>query len=220
MRKIFRKFFTLIELLVVIAIIALLAALLSPALTKAKAKATSASCASNLRQIGIMSLDYTQNYNEHYAPFTSAPIWGQEDASFGDYGWTYLTAANSNSGNPDSLKTMFKCPREEKREFSYGLNVRQLNESGAALHRGWMMSEISKGTISTSKFILVEESDETLKNSVTDCDQDNFSTADGLVSSERHGNANILFADSHVAGLRFFDVEQATYFTNEMSDWK
>jgi prepilin-type N-terminal cleavage/methylation domain-containing protein/prepilin-type processing-associated H-X9-DG protein len=56
--------FTLIELLVVIAIIAVLAAILFPVFGRARENARRASCQSNLKQIGLGILQYTQDYDE------------------------------------------------------------------------------------------------------------------------------------------------------------
>lgn len=56
--------FTLIELLVVIAIIALLAAILFPVFARARENARRTSCSSNLRQIGLGIMQYTQDYDE------------------------------------------------------------------------------------------------------------------------------------------------------------
>jgi len=58
--------FTLIELLVVIAIISILAAILFPVFARARESARRASCLSNLRQIGLGMMQYTQDYDEHY----------------------------------------------------------------------------------------------------------------------------------------------------------
>jgi prepilin-type N-terminal cleavage/methylation domain-containing protein/prepilin-type processing-associated H-X9-DG protein len=60
--------FTLIELLVVIAIIAILAAILFPVFAKAREKARQTSCSSNLKQSGLASMMYLQDYDEVYPP--------------------------------------------------------------------------------------------------------------------------------------------------------
>ena len=58
-----KKRFTLIELLVVIAIIAILAAILLPALQAARERAKSASCISNLTQVGVLGQQYINEHN-------------------------------------------------------------------------------------------------------------------------------------------------------------
>ncbi len=58
--------FTLIELLVVIAIITILAAILFPVFARARENARRTSCSSNLKQLSLAMLQYSQDYDERY----------------------------------------------------------------------------------------------------------------------------------------------------------
>ena len=71
-----QKGFTLIELLVVIAIIAILAAILFPVFARARENARKSTCQSNLKQIGLAAMQYTQDYDETLVHYNLANIGG------------------------------------------------------------------------------------------------------------------------------------------------
>ncbi len=99
--------FTLIELLVVIAIIAILAAILFPVFAQAREAARKASCASNLRQLGVGMQMYTQDYDEKFPSWA----WGN---SYGGRGtgetvwWNAIFPYVKNTG-------IYACPSDAQR---------------------------------------------------------------------------------------------------------
>lgn len=90
--------FTLIELLVVIAIIGILAAILFPVFGRARENARRTSCSSNLKQIGLGFLQYTQDYDEVWVTH----LQGTADL----YGWAQLIYPYVKSDQ------LFQCPSE------------------------------------------------------------------------------------------------------------
>lgn len=96
--------FTLIELLVVIAIIAILAALLLPALAAAKERARRAQCISNLKQLGLAWVMYSQDYNDRLMPNPAMTQAQGVNVNLQNWVQGYLSWA---ADNPDNTNTLY-----------------------------------------------------------------------------------------------------------------
>jgi len=117
--------FTLIELLVVVAIIAVLIAILLPALSKARESAKSTVCLSNMRQMGMATLMYTES-NNGILPGIGMSHGGHSVNVQGS--WFHLLEPYC--GQP----LLYRCPSDKspyfeepyvdeiKRQLSYGVN--------------------------------------------------------------------------------------------------
>jgi prepilin-type N-terminal cleavage/methylation domain-containing protein/prepilin-type processing-associated H-X9-DG protein len=123
-----RRGFTLIELLVVIAIIAILAAILFPVFAKAREKARQTSCLSNMKQIGLGTMQYIQDYDETYPGGAGMGLGGAWNPAW----WDEITPYLKNT-------QVFNCPSEsgppnangEVYPVTYGCNQNIMEWSNA-----------------------------------------------------------------------------------------
>mgnify|MGYP000008761408 CR=1 FL=1 len=113
-----KRTFTLIELLVVIAIIAILASMLLPALNKARERAHAISCVNNLKQIGLSTEMYVDNYN------------GLLPKLYGPGNTSWITWFRKSGIGIDKIKL---CPKLKYDKSVWGANFMQ----GYGLHLGY-----------------------------------------------------------------------------------
>ncbi len=190
--------FTLIELLVVIAIIAILAAILFPVFARARENARRASCMSNVRQLGLGFMQYTQDYDERYPKFISAtPLAGDVEALWpaGDLYWSnwilriYPYVNNYQVFNCPSDNVVWKGRGSNASIYvSYGANQPMLS--------GTEPLSIA-AVVKPSETLLLADSEGATRYDI----RSTYQTTRNI--SDRHLNgANIAFADGHAKWKR------------------
>ena len=204
--------FTLIELLVVIGIIAILAAMLLPALKRARESARASQCLGNQKQINLMLMLYADG-SRGWLPVPVAVAEYEEQGGYS--GWI-----NQLKLFKIAEKKTFRCPVEEKRDFSYSLNTHEPYMRAQRWH-SWTMSKLAQARTGTSRVILVEESPFDLFTN-GDCDQDNYTqntSPDVLGAPERHTGYTLSFADGHCTKVRHYYFNEVTYYSDRFSGW-
>lgn len=193
--------FTLIELLVVIAIIAILAAILFPVFARARENARKSTCQSNMKQLGMATMQYAQDYDESY-----------------HFAYTITPTVYFPQALQPYLKSMdvFVCPSDPDIwvpvtgiRLSYICNYNVHPPGDTAQPTPVRMAQVSRPSETIS---MAENADGSTTNRQPDC-QYAWGCQGGGVSSgynrwarvgrTRHSEgANYVFADGHVKWMK------------------
>ncbi len=195
----FRSGFTLIELLVVIAIIAILAAILFPVFARARENARRSSCQSNLKQIGLGLIQYTQDYDEKFPMSYTGTVpetWAVQTQPY--LKSTQVFACPSNTANSGFMNnTNNTIPRSYKANGCGAATCYATTQpiSRPGFGNGAALAQLESPT---QTLLVVEDT------GTAGIDTYNIADLDGNgVNFTNHlGTSNFLFADGHVKAMR------------------
>ncbi|MBN2448752.1 MAG: DUF1559 domain-containing protein [Lentisphaeria bacterium] len=225
MRRSRTRSFTLIELLVVIAIIAILAAMLLPALSKAREKARQASCTSNLKQLGLGLMMYTDD-NKERLPSSWINVGGAGYNAGSSYTWRKLVLPYVNDVN------VFFCPSASGSNSWTGSDSTPWGTCGYGANRiHWdsgaptdSMRGISLNDLKyPSETILLADRDNGTDQIAYQSNTHNFNWATygttGSGSRRHNEGACITWGDGHVQWFRAQNVGCNTFGGSDKCSW-
>ena len=183
--------FTLIELLVVIAIIAILASMLLPTLAKAKEKAKQIQCINNLKQVGLATLFYAEDFGG---------LAQVDDFLNPAFAWGGILSSNQNLGE----SKIFLCPSYPPRSFTNWLQTYGVwkNPSTNYIVRRGKYNEyiyVNFNAIrSPTEYPHLADTTSRGKQGISAKQFHFFTTSSTNVHARHSGKANCWFADGHV----------------------
>jgi prepilin-type N-terminal cleavage/methylation domain-containing protein/prepilin-type processing-associated H-X9-DG protein len=230
-----RQGFTIIELLVVIAIIAILAAILFPVFARAREQARKASCASNLKQIGLGLLQYAQDNDE------AMPLFSLSGSGHNGYlGYAGADGARwADSIFPYVKSTqVFDCPSETKKlatfpggrffgisTYCYGLVTATAVTPVGVAARHLSELEDPAGTLAVVEDGRLETAGDEAQGRLIPQIGESLDALAGKMNGMRHTGAdpgafqshafNALYADGHVKWTRL----SVTWNNGAMQPW-
>ncbi len=215
-----RSAFTLIELLIVIAIISILAAILFPVFASARSRARQTVCLSNLKQLGLVLLQYQADYDDRVTPPFGLGTKGHPTKTY----WWFGSQDTADQKRPDYTDSplypysknwqLQLCPESPEPKnaanitgelsrlgFGYGINQSVWN-SGGPKHINAFTSPAETVSLADSA---AYENGEIRRSYYVYPPSSNTSfnlTGRGGVRPHATGFANVLWVDGHVSAVK------------------